>query len=188
MASECFMPLAYGGGIKTLENARKIFSLGVEKIIINTATCENLNLVKEISNHYGASSTVVSIDITKNVFGKEKICFNSGKIISNESPENWAIKCAKAGAGELILTDVTRDGTFKGLNLDLIKKVSHSVQIPIVACGGANSIQNLREGINFGASAIAAGSLFSYKNNDTNSILINYPSQKLLMDEIYSRA
>lgn len=187
MASECFMPLAYGGGVKNFEQARTLFSLGVEKIILNTATQAGSDLVSKIAQHYGSSSTLVAIDVSQNLFGKEKSAFKSATVTENILPDNFARQMVEAGAGEILLTDVSRDGTFKGLNLDLVRRVSAAVNTPVIACGGVNSLSNMYEGIQAGASAIAAGSFFSYKNNDTNSILINYPSQEELKKEIYSR-
>lgn len=187
MAAECFMPLAYGGGIKNIEQARRLFSAGVEKVIVNTAIQNDLTLITAISSHYGSSSTVVSIDVNKNLFGKEKTFFKSATESGAASAEDFAKQCVEAGAGEILLTDVGRDGTFKGLNLELIKKVSALVITPVIACGGVNSLTDMYRGITAGASAIAAGSFFAYKNNDVNSILINYPSQEELKREIYSK-
>ena len=187
MAGECFMPLAYGGGIKTFEQAKRIFSLGVEKIILNTALQDNLELISESASVYGNQSIVVSLDTRKNLFGKRELYFNSG---SNKSriPYMEVIRnCIEAGAGEIIVHDIEREGTFSGYNIPLVAEVAKQVSVPVIALGGANSVADMREVIREGhASAVAAGSFFIYKNNDPKSILINYPSQETLEKEIFA--
>jgi cyclase len=188
ICSEAFMPLGYGGGVNSFEIASKLFNLGFEKIIINsTLYNNNFKLIGEVAATYGAQSVVVSIDYMKSMFSGNKPYYFSGSKSNSIKMEDLAKKCEESGAGEIILHSIDNDGTFNGLDLDSIKLVSKNVTIPLVACGGLNSLSNAFDAINSGASAIAAGSFFVYKNNNTQSILINYPSQKELVDTIYSK-
>jgi imidazole glycerol-phosphate synthase subunit HisF len=185
MAGECFMPLAYGGGIKSIEDIKTLFSLGVEKIILNTTLQHNPEIITQAAGLYGSQSIVVSLDIKKSVFGNYKTCFCNGKKNGDDIPEKFAKKMESLGAGEILLNNIDKEGTFSGLDYKLINSLSKVLKIPLIACGGTNSISDILEGIKSGASAIASGSFFAYKNNDTQSILINYPSQKDLTEQLY---
>lgn len=186
MASECFMPLGYGGGINNIDTAKKIFDLGVEKIIMNTTIYNNAKLIKEISRQYGNQSVVVSLDIKKNIFGNEYCYYRSGSITNKEKVKDVAVNIEKIGAGEIILNYVDREGTFKGYNLELLNTISSLVNIPVVPCGGAKGIEDFILAKKNGASAMAASSIFIYKSNNTNSILINYPTQTELEEKLYN--
>ena len=188
MAGECFMPLAYGGGIRSLDDASRLFSLGVEKIIVNTAMNAAPKVISQISEGYGAQAMVVSIDVRKKMFGGNKVHFVSGQKAGNDDPVTAAIKAEALGAGELFLNHIDRDGTFQGYDLDLLKTITQAVNVPVVACGGARSIEDFHAAIGkSGASAVAAGSMFVYRGNDTRSILINYPAQRDLMEGLYTQ-
>ena len=178
MAGEAFMPLGYGGGIKTLEHAKKIFSLGIEKVVLNTVLLENPKIITQIANIYGTQSVVLSLDFKKTILGKIRPHFNSGKEYIKKDIKAFASEMIEYGIGEIILQDIEKDGTFAGYNLEIISELK-DLSIPIVAMGGCNSIDNMREAITNGADAIAAGSLFVYRNNEPNSILINYPQIRL---------
>ena len=186
MCGEAFMPLGYGGGISKLEHAHKLFKAGAEKVVINSALLKDMSLITAISSHYGAQSTVVCIDYKKGLFGGNKPGFFSGSKTRTESVVDYAKACEKAGAGEIILQSIDRDGTFSGLDKDMIGQVSIAVSVPVVACGGLNSLSDAREAVLVGASAIAGGSFFVYKNNDPRSILINYPGQQQLIEQVFS--
>ncbi|HXB39763.1 MAG TPA: AglZ/HisF2 family acetamidino modification protein [Bacteroidia bacterium] len=187
MASECFMPMAYGGGITKMEEIKILFSLGVEKIILNSILSENENLISQASAQYGSQSILVSFDVKRNLLGRYKASFfNAQKNTKTELVE-LAKKYESLGAGELILHNVDKDGTFGGLDYNLVKQLSSNLKIPLIACGGINSLEDMLQGIKSGASAIAAGSFFVYRNNDTKSILISYPSQKDLAEKVYSK-
>jgi len=187
MASECFMPLAYGGGITSLDVIKQLFSLGVEKIILNSALHENEKLITQAAELYGSQSVLVSLDVKKSLIGPPKASYYSGEKSTKGSLGEMAQRYESLGAGELILHNIDRDGTFSGLDYPLIKTISSALRIPLIACGGVNSPEDMLEGIRSGASAIAAGSFFVYRNNDTRSILISYPSQKELTEKIYSK-
>lgn len=177
MAGECFSPLGYGGGIKSFEDAKKVFTQGVEKVIINSAIAGNASLVTSIADTYGNQSVVVSLDVKKPLFGSQKLCFKSASDTSKEEIIAFARRMESIGAGELIVHQTERDGTFTGLDRELTKMIVDSVNIPVIACGGASSVEDMNETISeTGASAAAAGSIFVYKDRNPNSILISYPT------------
>lgn len=178
MAGEAFMPIGYGGGIKTLEQAQKIFSIGIEKVVLNTVILENPSVVTQIAKIFGNQSVVLSLDFKKNILGKLRPHFNSGKAYLKKEIQTFAEEMIGLGVGEIILQDIDKDGTFGGYNLEMINELK-SLSVPIVALGGCNSIDNMKAAINSGANAVAAGSLFVYRNNDPQSILINYPNIRL---------
>jgi cyclase len=175
IASECFMPVAYGGGIRTLDEIRELFALGVEKVIINSHADVNPNLIEEAAEVFGSQSIVVSIDARRNVWGRYEVCTAGGKRKTGRDPAMFAAEMASMGAGEIMLTSIDRDGTFSGYDLQLLRKVTGAVQVPVVACGGAGRIEDfalaVRDG---GASAVAAGSLFVF-HGPHRAVLITYP-------------
>ena len=182
MASECFSPLGYGGGINSFEDAKSVFEQGVEKIIINSAIQKNPSLLRDIADVYGSQSVVVSLDVKKTLFGKWRPCFNSGRNKTKQDVVSLARHLEKAGAGELIVHSIERDGTFCGLDRELTESIANSVGIPIIACGGASSVLDMTETVSAtGASAAAAGSIFVYKDRNPKSILISYPTSKELL-------
>ena len=176
IASECFMPLGYGGGIRNLDEIKKIFSLGVEKIIINTHAVENPSFIKQAANLFGSQSIVVSIDVKKNLFGKYEIFTQGGKKSTKLNPVIFARQMEEMGAGELFLNSIDRDGTMKGYDIELIQKISKKVTIPVIACGGAGRLEDFGKAIKEGgASAVAAGSFFVF-TGPHRAVLINFPT------------
>ncbi|CAM3475550.1 AglZ/HisF2 family acetamidino modification protein [Aequorivita lipolytica] len=187
IAGEAFMPLSYGGGITTIEQVKKLLYQGAEKVILNTSTFDNPKLLTQIAEQFGSQSAVVSIDVKKDWLGNYKVYRNNGKKNTNLSPVDFAKKVEEAGAGEIILTSIDRDGTYKGFDIELIKLVADSVSIPVVACGGASKVADITEAIvKGGASAVAAGSLFVYAS-EQKGIMINYPKQNQLIEEVFSK-
>ena len=186
IASECFMPFSYGGGINTLSQAKKIFSLGVEKVILNSALDSNPNLISEIANVYGSQSIVAALDFKKNLLGNYKLYFKSGGKVCKYNFLEYVNKLIANGVGELLITDISKEGTFSGYNKELITIISESVNIPVVANGGCFSLKDMLSICqNTNCSAVAAGSLFVYRNNDYRSILINYPTEEVKTNEIF---
>jgi cyclase len=184
IASECFMPLCYGGGINDLDDIKDIFNLGVEKVAINTFAIENPTFVKQASMIFGSQSIVVSIDVKKNFFGKYEVITHGGKENTKLSPINVAIQMEQSGAGELMVTSIDRDGTMEGYDINLIKEVTNAVNIPVIACGGAGKIEHFAEAVKVGAAAVAAGSLFVFHGKH-RAVLISYPLTKDL-EAIYN--
>jgi cyclase len=174
IVSEAFMPVGYGGGIANLGIAKKVFQLGVEKVIINSALTKNLNLLSEISAIYGAQAVVGCIDYKKSFLGVTKAYFTNARQKSNATPLEWAKTIEKAGAGEIILNSVDREGGYNGFDLELLKQVVSSVNIPVVISGGASSNMDFDAAKKAGASGMAAGSMFVYQRPH-NAVLISYP-------------
>jgi cyclase len=176
IAGEAFMPMGYGGGIKTLDDAKKVFDSGYEKIIINSILFEDLSLISQIGNIYGAQAVVCAVDIKKNLFGKYKVYSHSGTKNTNYSPDEWVRKLEAAGTGEILLNNIMQDGTWNGYDLELIKLTAHAVAIPLIACGGAGNVDDFKKAVKAGASAVAAGSMFVYQKKGMG-VLISFPSE-----------
>jgi cyclase len=175
IASECFMPLSYGGGVNNLSQVQKLFSIGIEKIIFNSVIYSNPSLITEVSNIFGNQSVVASIDVKKSFFGKYEVYSNAGTTKVNESLSSIISKIQSLGVGELIINSIDSDGTLKGYDLDLIKLISQSLNIPVVALGGASSLSDFKLAIQAGASAVAAGSFFIFHGKH-KAVLISYPN------------
>ena len=182
IASECFMPLGYGGGVRSLEDMRTLFSIGIEKVSVNSYAVENPTFIRAAADLFGIQSTVVSIDVKKNRWGKYEVFTHSGQRATGLDPAKFAADMERQGAGELLLNSIDRDGTMQGYDLDLIKHVTGAVNVPVVACGGAGNVQDLAAAVKQGgASAAAAGSMFVFQGPH-RAVLISYPSSKELQD------
>lgn len=180
IASECFMPLTYGGGIKNVDEIKEILNIGIEKVAINSHSFENIEMISAASGLYGSQCIVSSIDVKKNLSGKYEVYTHSGTKNTGISPEDWSVRLEKAGTGEILLTSIDKDGTWSGYDIELIKKVSGKVNIPVIANGGAGSLSDFRSAVlEGGASAVAAGSMFVYQKKDCG-VLINYPGEEEL--------
>ncbi len=176
VASECFMPLGYGGGIRKIQDMKTLFSIGVEKVIINSYAIEKPSFIREAADLFGSQSVIVSIDVHKNWLGKYHVIKNSGTVNTGLNPVQHAVNMEKMGAGEILLTSIDRDGTMTGYDLDLIKLVTQNLNIPLVASGGAKNIEDMACTVNIGgASAAAAGSIFVFQGPH-RAVLISYPS------------
>jgi cyclase len=175
IASECFMPLSYGGGLRNLEDLRTVFNLGVEKVIVNSYAIENPDFVKEASRRYGSQSVVVAVDAKRNSFGKYEIFSFCGRKKTKLSLVDYVKEMERLGAGEIFLNSIDRDGTMEGYDIEMIKKVTESVSIPVIACGGAGKIEDFVQAVKTGgASAVAAGSMFVFHGKH-RAVLITYP-------------
>lgn len=178
IADECFMPLSYGGGIDNLESAKQILSIGFEKVIINTAAAKNPALITQLSEHFGAQAVVASIDVKKNIWGKYQVYINDGTEKYNTDPVEWASELQQLGAGEILLTSIDREGTWSGFDIDITKKIASSVSIPVIANGGAGSIEHIEEVIKNGkASAVALGSMLVYQKKGMG-VLVSFPDKE----------
>lgn len=177
IANECFMPLSYGGGVRDAETAKTILSIGYEKIIINSAAIENPSLITEIARHSGNQSVIISIDIKRTIWGGYSVFSHDGTIRTKLNPLEWAKKAEELGAGELLITSMDKDGTWKGFDIDIIRKISDSVSIPVIANGGAGCIEDIREVVHQGkASAVALGSMVVYQQIGMG-VLVNFPNR-----------
>jgi cyclase len=176
LASECFMPLAYGGGIRSLEHLERIFALGVEKVVVNSEAIARPAFVEKAAARFGSQSLIVSIDVKKKWLGGYEARTRSGRQGTGLDPVRLAQDMERAGAGEILLNSIDRDGLMQGYDLALVRAVSQSVNIPVIACGGAGSLADLAAAVKQGgASAVAAGSMFVFHGKH-RAVLINYPS------------
>lgn len=179
ITSECFMPLGYGGGIRSLEDVKTLLGLGVEKVILNTAAVEIPSLVTEAAEYAGSQAVVISMDVKRGLLGKYEVFTRSGTKATGLDPVRHAQEMERRGAGELFVNSIDRDGTMQGYDLELVRRVAQAVSIPVIACGGAGNLQHLAEAIRAGASAAAAGSMFVFQG-PLRGVLISYPSQEEL--------
>jgi imidazole glycerol-phosphate synthase subunit HisF len=176
VASESFMPFGYGGGIRSVEDIRAILGSGVEKVSINAYALENPNFIREAADRFGSQSIVVSIDVKKTLSGRYEIYADRGQKRTRLDPAQFAAEAAARGAGEILLNSIDRDGRMNGYDLELIRRVSSEIDVPVIACGGAGSVQDLVDAVKEGgASAAAAGSLFVFHGRH-RAVLINYPA------------
>lgn len=180
IANECFMPLGYGGGVRTLDDAKKIFDIGFEKICINTAAVNSPELIAEISRQYGSQAVIVSIDVKTDLWGRKTVRTRSGHGSTGRDPVEWAREAEKRGAGEILLTSIDREGTWSGFDLELIQQVAKSVSVPVVAHGGAGGIADIAQAVKVaGASAVALGSLVVYQKRGMG-VLVHFPEPEQL--------
>jgi len=181
LAEECFMPICYGGGIKTFHDMERIFSLGIEKIALNSIALENIDIIKKAAGVFGSQSIVVSVDVKKNILGQYEIYSSSGKKIKIKLAD-YIKSIEENEAGEILLNSVDRDGTCRGYDKELIRSVAESVNIPLIACGGAGKLEDFKEAIFSGkASAAAAGSFFIFYG-EHKAVLITYPGYNELVN------
>lgn len=188
LASECRMPLCYGGGIKDSKQAKKIINLGVEKISLSSAAIENSKLISQIADEIGCQSIVVVLDVKKTLFNKDyEIYINNGKTKTKHKLFELAPELIKYGVGELVINSIDLDGTMKGYDLELAKKIKQIVNIPVTFLGGAGSLIDIEILIkDCGVVGASAGSLFVFKGI-YKAVLINYPSA-IQRDEIFKNS
>jgi cyclase len=176
-AGECFMPLCYGGGVTTVEQARQLFALGVEKICLQTAVLHDVTLVTRLAEQFGDQAVLASIDVKRKLFGRPAIyAAASGKTL----PGQWldhVRRLVAAGAGEVLLNAVDRDGTMEGPDLDLIRDASAAVSVPLIAVGGIGSLPHIKAAVDAGASAVGAGAFFVF-HGPHRAVLVTYPDSR----------
>lgn len=185
IASEAFMPMAYGGGITSIDQIKEIYYNGIEKIIINKAAVDQPDLITKAANLFGSQSVMVSIDVKKTFLKGNQVYINNGKTGTGFTPVDFAQRMQEAGAGEILLNSIDRDGTFLGYDYELIEKISRKLSIPVIACGGASAVEDFKKAVDSGASAVAAGSMFVFQRPH-RAVLISYPSQTDLKKKLYT--
>ncbi len=163
VAQVCFIPFTVGGGIKEVEDFSSLLKCGADKVSVNSSAIKNPNLISEAANKFGAQCVVAAIDAKKNSSGTYEIFTHGGKTPTGIEAISWAKKVELLGAGEILLTSMDKDGTKSGYDLELIKKISSQVSIPVIASGGVGNLQHLSDGIKAGASAVLAASIFHFK-------------------------
>jgi cyclase len=175
IANECFMPLGYGGGIQSLSQAKAVFDIGFEKVVINTHAAANPALIGEISDHFGSQALVVSIDVRRGLLGNQTVHTLGGKRNSRLDPVTWAMEVEKFGAGEILLTSIDREGTWEGFDLELVKRITDAVSIPVIAHGGAGAVEHIGQVVKqANASAVALGSMVVFQKKGMG-VLVNFP-------------
>lgn len=177
LASECFIPVTYGGGISNVDDASRVFESGIEKISIQSAAFFEPKIIYELSRRYGSQAVVVSFDINKDWFGHKKLMISSRKqAVRGNWLEHLRIAAAE-GAGEVLLGSIPNDGEMRGLDLGLIEEASKILDVPLIAVGGVGSFSDIVSGIKAGADAVACGSFFVF-NGPHRAVLISYPERE----------
>jgi cyclase len=180
IANECFMPLSYGGGIRSVKTAERIFNIGFEKVVLNTYPFENPGIITDLANAFGSQSVIVAIDVRKSIWGKCQVYSLSGTVNQKRNPVEWAKEVEARGAGELLLTAIDNEGTWKGFDIELTTQVASAVSIPLIAHGGAGTVEHIGEVVKKGhASAVALGSMVVYQKQGMG-VLVNFPDEKQL--------
>jgi cyclase len=178
ISNECFMPLGYGGGIGGLEDAKKIFDIGYEKVVVNAKSHLDPSAISQIAKVYGSQAVVASIDVKKNIFGKYRVKTFSGRKSTGKDPIVWAKEMEARGAGEILLTSIDREGTWSGFDLELVRSITSVVSIPVIAHGGCGSLKDIVEVTEkAGASAVAVGSMVVFQKKGMG-VLVNFPEKK----------
>jgi len=177
IAIESRMPLCCGGGVKTVEQAKKIISLGAEKVALSSAAIENPSIISQIAKAVGTQSVVVVIDVKyRGIFKKAEVMSHNGNKATALSPAQFAKKCEEHGAGEIVINSIDKDGMMTGFDIKLIKEIRDAISLPITILGGAASLEDISGAIKeFGVIGVAAGSLFVFKGK-YKAVLINYPN------------
>lgn len=177
LAVECRMPLCYGGGIKSPEQAKQIIGLGVEKVAISSALVANPGIIADIANEIGSQSVVAVMDVKKRLFGdKYEVWTHNGKNNSGKCPMELATQFERLGIGEIVINSIDNDGVMKGYDLSLAARIRDAVRVPMTVLGGSGSLQDLGKLISrIGVVGAAAGSMFVFKGV-YKAVLINYPS------------
>lgn len=178
ISGEAFMPMAYGGGIKSLDDAKRVFGSGFEKVILNSILFKDLKLINQIADIYGAQAVVGSVDFKKSLLGKSRVYSASGSKNSGQDPIAWCKTLQDSGVGEIMINSIDKDGTWEGYDLNVIQKVADSINVPLIACGGAGSVNDMKQAVGAGASAVAAGSMFVFQKKGMG-VLISFPSEDI---------
>ena len=182
IADECFMPLGYGGGISTLKQAKEVFDIGFEKIVLNSNASENPNLISEISKCFGSQAVIVSIDYKQTFWGNKSVYTLSGSRNCKIHPIVWAKQVEDLGAGEILLTSIDREGTWSGFDYRMVKEVADAVSIPVIAHGGAGKIEHVKKVVKeSSASAVALGSMVVFQK-EKMGVLVNFPEKLKLLE------
>lgn len=182
IANECFMPLSYGGNVKSLEDAKKIFHIGFEKVVINSNAFDNLKLIEDIAKYFGVQSVVGSIDVKKSFWGAQKVYSHHGRKKQSVEVVEWAKKLEDAGVGELLITSIDKEGSWEGYDIELIKNITENVQVPVIANGGCGNINHIGEVVKkANTSACAVGSMVVYQKKGMG-VLVNFPDRKRLAE------
>jgi cyclase len=178
VVSECFMPICYGGGVRSIEDMRRLFAMGIEKVSIGAAAFEVPDLVGRAAAEFGSQAVVVTLDVKRGLLGRASVRIRNGGQDTKRTALDAARDFQRQGAGEILLYSIDRDGTWSGFDLKLVDEVSRSVGVPVIATGGAGSLDDLRSAVkDAGASAVAIGSMAVFQGKDLG-VLIKFPTRK----------
>ena len=184
IANECFMPLGYGGGIRSVEQAKAVFDIGFEKVVINTYAAERPEFIGELAEQYGNQAVIASIDVGKSAWRGHRVRIRSGRGRTSLEPVSWARELERRGAGEILLTSIDREGTWSGFDLDLVRSVTEAVSIPVIAQGGAGTVEHIAQVVKrAGASAVALGSMVVFQKKGMG-VLVNFPDAQTLAEAL----
>ena len=176
MAGEAFMPMAYGGGVTSVEQVRRLIRCGIEKVVINSAAVGSLEWIREAVGIYGSQAIVGGVDVKKTLLGGYRVVIRSATVEAPVDLDRHISNLVSVGVGEIFVNSVDRDGSMAGYDLQLIRRVTKGINVPIVVCGGAGTINHLAEGVRNGASAVAAGSMFVFHGKH-RAVLISYSNE-----------
>ncbi len=180
IAEECFMPLGYGGGIRTLTDAKAVFDIGFEKVAVNSYAMENSGFVGQLAAYFGSQAVIASIDVKRNLWGRYQVRTHAGKKNSRRDPVEWAKELESLGAGEILLTSIDKEGTWTGFDLELVTRVTEAVNVPVIAHGGAGTVKHIGDVVKqAGASAVALGSMVVFQKKGMG-VLVNFPDRTVL--------
>lgn len=182
VASECFMPVAYGGGVRSLDDAKRLFGVGVEKICLNSQALATPQLVQDLAKLYGNQAVIVAIDVRKGFWGGYQVSGVGGTRKEKVPLADHVRRVAELGAGEILINSIDRDGTRTEYDFELIRTVTPLVDVPVIACGGAGKLEDFRRAVHeAGAAAVAAGSLFVFQGPH-RAVLVTYPERGTLVE------
>lgn len=181
LATECRMPLCYGGGVTSPEQAKEIIKLGAEKVALSAAAISNPDLVKAIGQEVGVQSVVIVLDVKKKgLFGKYEVFTHNGKKSTGLNPIDFAKKMQEIGVGEIVINSIDQEGTMKGYDFKLFDSIRKQISVPLTIMGGAGSSDHIKEALDkFGIIGAAAGSMFVFKGK-YRAVLIQYLDKTLL--------
>lgn len=180
MASECFMPLCYGGGVHTLEQADRLFAIGIEKVCIQSAALRDTSIIAKIAAKWGRQAVVASIDVKRTWLGRPRLySAATGKTVGDWQAHLSAV--VAAGAGEVLINSVDQEGTMKGPDLDLVRTAARAVTVPVIATGGIGSLADIKAAVDAGADAVAAGAFFVFQGPH-RAVLVTYPAYRELTE------
>lgn len=182
IASECFMPLCYGGGVKTIEQMKRIYALGVEKISISSQAVLTPELIRDAASIFGNQSVIVTIDVKKDFWGKKKVFIHNAKNNTKLEPIEFVRQMESLGAGEIVINSVDHDGMMQGFDTHLLKEIKLNAKVPIIALGGAGNLNHVKEVFeNANVDAVGCGSMFVYQG-PLKGVLISYPPYQKIQE------
>lgn len=186
IASEAFMPVAYGGGLSSEERIARTIDCGVEKIVLSGVLFRGTDLIGTAARRWGSQSVTVCLPVGRNWLGRQQVRLLQGKKSLGDDLETVVAKVTQAGAGEIIVYSIDHDGTWEGYDIELCARVARATSLPVVACGGAGQMAHFRDAVvGAGCAAVAAGSMFVYQGKG-RGVLINYPAQERLRAELFA--